>query len=106
MPILELIAENRCDACETLTPPSMGGDARPTELKKRVGSRSALIGGLDQNTVLEKGTEDEIRQHVRAMFEDYGAGGGYIISPSDHFFNVSASNLEAYAKAARECVYG
>lgn len=29
MPILELIVENGCDACETLTLPLMGGDARP-----------------------------------------------------------------------------
>lgn len=105
MPILELIAANGCDAAETLTPPSMGGDARPRELKARIGDKVALIGGLDQNSVLEVGTPADIRAHVRAMFEAYGCNGGYIASPSDHFFHVSAENLEAYAKAAAECVY-
>lgn len=105
MPILELIVENGCNACETLTPPSMGGDARPHELKSRIGDKVALIGGLDQNSVLEVGTPEQIRQHVREMFEAYGAGGGYIMSPSDHFFHVPVANLEAYAQAARECVY-
>jgi hypothetical protein len=39
------------------------------------------------------------------MFEAYGPGGGYIASPSDHFFHVPPRNLEAYAAAARECRY-
>jgi uroporphyrinogen-III decarboxylase len=106
MPILEKIAANGCDACETLTPPGMGGDARPCEIKARIGSQVALIGGLDQNNVLETGTQDQIRQHVRAMFAAYGEGGGYILSPSDHFFHIAPENLMAYADAARECVYG
>ena len=105
MPILELIAENGCDASETLTPATMGGDARPVELKERLGSKVALIGGLDQHSVLEAGTPDEVRKHVHDMFEAYGIGGGYVMSPSDHFFHVPAYNLEAYAEAARECVY-
>jgi len=105
MPILELITENGGDACETLTPPTMGGDARPRELKARIGARLALIGGLDQNSVLEVGTPEQIRRHVHEMFEAYGGGGGYIMSPSDHFFHVPVENLKAYAQAAGECVY-
>jgi uroporphyrinogen-III decarboxylase len=105
MPILELIVENGCDASETLTPPTMGGDARPRELKARIGQQVALIGGLDQHSVLEIGTPERIRQHVFEMFECYGPGGGYIMTPSDHFFHVPIENLESYARAARECVY-
>ncbi len=105
MPILDEIVSNGCDACETLTPPTMGGDARPGELKARVGDKLALIGGLDQNSVLEVGGPAEVRAHVRAMFEAYGPRGGYIASPSDHFFHVPPGNLEAYAAAARECAY-
>jgi len=105
MPILELIVANGCDACETLTPPSMGGDAVPTELRRRVGDRVAMIGGLDQSEVLETGTPDDVHRHVRAMFEAYGPAGGYIASPSDHFFHVPAENLQAYADAAADCRY-
>jgi uroporphyrinogen decarboxylase len=83
MPILELIVENGCDATETLTPPAMGGDARPRELKARIGTQVALIGGLDQYSVLETGTPEQIRRHIREMFEYYGPGGGYIMTPSD-----------------------
>jgi uroporphyrinogen decarboxylase len=105
MPILELIVENGCDASETLTPPSMGGDARPKELKQRIGDKVALIGGLDQRSVLEVGTPEQVRAHVLEMFEAYGPGGGYIMSPSDHFFHVPVANMQAYADATRECVY-
>lgn len=105
MPILEEIVQTGCDAAETLTPPGMGGDARPEELKERIGSRVALIGGLDQNTVLGAGTPAQVERHVREMFGAYGPGGGYIMSPSDHFFHIPEENLRAYAEAARKCIY-
>ncbi|HEY3269190.1 MAG TPA: uroporphyrinogen decarboxylase family protein [Armatimonadota bacterium] len=106
MPILELIVETGADAAETLTPKTMGGDARAAEMKERIGSQVALIGGIDQSQVLETGTPEEIHAHVHAMFDGYGPGGGYIMSPSDHFFHVPAENMRLYAEAARECVYG
>lgn len=105
MPILELIVQNGCDASETLTPPAMGGDARPAELKQRIGKKVALIGGLNQGSVLEPGTPEQIRAHVQETFEAYGSGGGYIMSPSDHFFHMSIENLQAYADAAHSCRY-
>ncbi len=105
MPILELIVENGCDASETLTPPGMGGDARPAEIKRRIGGRVALIGGLNQLAVLDRGTRADIRAEVFRLFAEYGAGGGYICSPSDHFFEAPAENLRHYAEAARECRY-
>ena len=105
MPILDQIVENGCDASETLTPPSMGGDARPAEIKQRIGGRVCLIGGINQFQVLDIGTRDEIRAEVFTLFEQYGPGGGYIMSPSDHFFETPEENLHHYAAAARECVY-
>ena len=105
MPILEDIVSNGCDASETLSPPEVGGDARPAELKRRIGDKVCLIGGLNQHQVLTDGTPDDVRRHVHGLFESYGVGGGYICSPSDHFFETPVANLEAYASAARECVY-
>jgi uroporphyrinogen-III decarboxylase len=105
MPILELIIANGCDASETLTPPEIGGDTRPVELKERMGGEVALIGGIDQHTMLTTGTPAEIRAHVRETFEAYGPGGGYTMCPSDHFFETPPENLAAYAEAARECRY-
>jgi uroporphyrinogen-III decarboxylase len=105
MPILELIADTHCDASETLTPPEMGGDARPAELKQRIGDKVCLIGGVNQFQVLDLGTREQVREHVRSLFRDFGPGGGYMMSPSDHFFETPVESLKAYAKAARECRY-
>jgi len=105
MPILEIIVANHCDASETLTPPGMGGDARPAELKRRIGAQVALIGGLNQFQVLDCGTPDQIRAEVFRLFGEFGPGGGYILSPSDHFFETPAENMAIYAQAARECRY-
>lgn len=109
MRILELIPENHCDASETLSPPGVGGDIA-TEVDRRkvkevLGSKVALIGGLDQINILT-GTPEEIREEVHKLFRVFGEGGGYIISACDHFFDgVTKENLIAYARAARECTY-
>ncbi len=105
MPILDLITANECDASETLAPAGVGGDADAEGIKQRIGGQVALIGGLDQHNVLTAGTPEEIRAEVHRLFRALGPGGGYIISPSDHFFDTSAANLQAYADAARECLY-
>jgi uroporphyrinogen-III decarboxylase len=105
MPILELIVENGCDASETLTPAGMGGDARPAEIKERIGADVCLIGGINQREVLDCGDREAVRREVFRLFDELGAGGGYIMSPSDHFFETPVRNLEWYAEAARECRY-
>lgn len=105
VPILDCIVENGCDASETLTPPEMGGDARPVVIKERIGPKVCLIGGLNQFQVLDRGSRGEIRDEVFRLFEQLGEGGGYIMSPSDHFFDARPQNLQWYAEAARECRY-
>lgn len=106
MPILDLIAANKCDASETLSPPGVGGDITdPSAVKEKLGTKVALIGGLDQFNILTEGSRDEIRKEVFRLFEGYGPGGGYIMSACDHFFNTEKEKLIWYAEAARECVY-
>jgi hypothetical protein len=103
--IEELIVQNGCDVSETLAPPSVGGNQEPWEFKKKVGDRLALIGGVDQFNVVTRGSEKLIREKVFELFEKVGQGGGYICSLSDHFFDTPPDNLDAFARAARECVY-
>ncbi len=105
MPLLERIAGMNPDAMETFTPRGMGGDADLAEAKRRIGDRVCMIGGLDQFHFLKGCTPEETRREVRRCFQQAGAGGGYILSPSDHFFEADLSLLEAFAAAARECVY-
>lgn len=104
--IEELIIDNHTDASETLAPPSVGGNQEPWTFKEKVGSRLALIGGLDQHNTLTTQTHTQIRAKVRELFEKVGRDGGYICAASDHFFATPPENIVAFADAAKECVYG
>ena len=105
MPFLEKIAAMKPDAMETFTPPAMGGDVRLAEAKKRIGDRVCIIGGFDQFHALIDCPPEATRAAVRKCFADAGAGGGYILSPSDHFFDADPKLVQAYADEARKCVY-
>jgi len=106
VPLLDLIVANGCDASETLSPPEVGGDVADVgDVKRRIGDRVALIGGMNQFQVLTQGTPKAVRAEVHRLFEEAGPGGGYICSACDHFFDAPPENLKAFAEAGRECVY-
>jgi hypothetical protein len=105
MPLLERIAGMNPDAMETFTPRGMGGDTNLAEAKRRIGDRVCMIGGFDQFHFLKGCTSEETRREVRRCFDAAGGGGGYILSPSDHFFEADLPLLEAFADEARRCVY-
>jgi len=103
--IEDSIVQNHADASETLAPPGVGGNQEPWDLKRKVGNRIALIGGVDQFNTLTRGTKAEIRNNVFELFEKVGYEGGYVCSASDHFFDTPVENLVAFADAAKECRY-
>jgi uroporphyrinogen-III decarboxylase len=105
MPFLERLAEMKPDAMETFTPSSMGGDTRLAEAKKRIGGKVTMIGGFDQFHFFRGCTPEETRGAVRRCFEEAGRDGGYILSPSDHFFEADLHLLEAFADEAHRCTY-
>jgi len=105
MPILEDLADMNPDAMETFTPPAMGTDVRLAEAKQRIGDKVCMIGGFDQVSDLNNCSEEHTRSAVRRCFEAAGKNGGYILSPSDHFFDANPVLLAAFADEARQCVY-
>jgi uroporphyrinogen-III decarboxylase len=106
MHILDLIVANETDASETLSPPGTGGNITdPGKVRTVYAGRVAMIGGMDQFNLLTRGTETQIRDEVRRLFEGFGKDGAYILSASDHFFDAPVENLRAYARAAMECTY-
>jgi uroporphyrinogen decarboxylase len=105
MPILERIADMQPDAMETFTPVEMGGDVRLAEAKARIGDRVCMIGGFDQFHYFVGCTPEQTRAEVRRCFEAAGGNGGFILSPSDHFFEADLALLDAFADEAQHCVY-
>jgi len=105
MPILEDIADMGVDAMETFTPVGMGADANLREAKKRIGERVCMIGGFDQSADLKGCSEEQTRAAVRRCFEEAGENGGFILSPSDHFFDADLNLIEAMTDEAHQCVY-
>jgi len=55
----------------------------PSELKAEFGDVLTFHGGLDIQTVLSPGTPDDVRAEVRRLIADLGAGGGFILSPTN-----------------------
>jgi uroporphyrinogen decarboxylase len=105
MPILEALAGLGADSLETFTPPSLGGDTDLAGARRRIGDRVCMIGSFDQARYLRECTPEETRRAVRACFEAAGEGGGYILAPSDHFFEAEPALLEAFTEEAHTCVY-
>jgi len=105
MPFLERIADMQPDAMETFTPAAMGGDTKLRDAKRRIGRRVCMIGGFDQFHYFSGCTPAETRAAVREAFRDAGEGGGFILSPSDHFFDADPELLHAFADEARQCAY-
>jgi len=105
MPILETIAAMQPDAMETFTPAGMGADVNLVEAKKRIGDKVCMIGGFDQFHFFTGCSIEETKNEVRRCFEAAGEGGGYILCPSDHFFDADLPLIKAFADAARECNY-
>jgi uroporphyrinogen-III decarboxylase len=105
MPILERIAAMQPDAMETFTPKEMGGDTRLAEAKARIGSSVCMIGGFDQFHHFVGCTPGKTRRAVREAFDAAGRDGGFILAPSDHFFEAEDELLQAFADEARGCRY-
>ena len=105
MPFLERIAAMNPNAMETFAPVGMGGDTRLAEAKRRIGDKICMIGGFDQFHFFTGCTPEQTRAEVRRCFEAAGGGGGFILSPSDHFFDADLKLIQAFAVEARECRY-
>lgn len=76
----------------------------PVELKRLYGERMVFWGGgCDTQSVLPRGTPDEIREHVRDRVNTFAPGGGYVFT---QVHNVQAmvppENVRAMLDAAYE----
>jgi len=105
MSMIPHILQMEPDAMETLTPPGMGGNTDIKKAKRLLKDKVCMIGGFDQFHFLKDCTPEETRAEVRRIFRDAGEGGGYILCPSDNYFDADPELLLAFADEARKCVY-
>jgi uroporphyrinogen-III decarboxylase len=105
MPFLEALADMNPDALETFTPPEMGGDIDLKIAKEKIGDRVCMIGGFNQFHFFQNCSPQDTRDEVRRCFEAAGMNGGYILAPSDHFFDADLELIRAFSEEARNCYY-
>ncbi|MBC7321125.1 uroporphyrinogen decarboxylase family protein [bacterium] len=97
MPILEYMAETGVDAIEPLDP--LGG-VDIEEVKRRVGDKVCLKGGVNTLTLL-RGTPEDVMREAKYCIEKAGKGGGYILGSGDDIpTEASIENVRAMVEAA------
>ena len=77
MPIVGDLIDIGLDILHPIQPEAMD----ILELKRRFGQALTFCGGLRTQDLLPTGTPQQIRDEVRRLKEDMGAGGGYILEP-------------------------
>jgi len=88
---LETFRDLGVDALSYLTPPPLG-DANLGEIKRRMGDKVCLWGGISAPITLERGTQEEVRQAVIEAIRAAASGGGFILAPADAILQASAYN--------------
>jgi uroporphyrinogen decarboxylase len=72
-------------------------------LKKTYGDRLCFHGGIDQQQALAFGSARDVEEEVRTRIRALGAGGGYIVAPSNNLQpDVPPENIIALFRGARK----
>jgi len=72
-------------------------------MKAQYGSRVCLIGNIDLDYMLTRGTPEEVGQEVRERIAVAGTRGGYIMSSANSLTDYcKVDNVRAMAKALKE----
>lgn len=75
----------------------------PAELKADFGDRLSFWGGIDEQSLLPRGTAEDVRAGVRQILEALGSGGGYVLAASHNIqSDTPAENVLALYEAGME----
>jgi len=67
-----------------------------------IGNRLCLLGNLDVTHILVDATKDEVFEAVKQSLEDAGAGGGYILAPTNSHPDISVQRLRWMLEAVEK----
>ena len=74
------------------------------ELKQEFGDRLSFSGGISAQDILPMGSVEDVRAEVKRVIEQFGPGGGYILSPGHPSLqgDIPAENIMAMYQAGLE----
>lgn len=104
MGLVESYKELGVDAVEPFSPDPLG-DGRLGEARRRIDGAYAVIAGLDQVNVIQKGTKADVEASTRdLMAQGKEMGGGFIMQNVDFFeYGTPVENVECFCRTALEC---
>jgi uroporphyrinogen decarboxylase len=75
----------------------------PAGMKRDFGDALCFHGALDIQTVLSRGTPDQVRAEVERLCDILGPGGGFILAPTNNIMpETPVENILALYGASRE----
>ena len=78
--IIPDVIEIGLDVLESVQPEAQ--DMNPYKLKERYGDQLTFWGGLGSQSIVSRGTPEELRQEIRKLSLQMANRGGYILAPS------------------------
>lgn len=91
-PLIPDLIEIGLDMLESVQPEAMD----VYKMKQLYGDKISFFGGLGVQNIVNFGTPDEIRDEIRRLRREIGAGGGFLLSPAKHLDGLQpVENLAA-----------
>lgn len=88
---------------EVLNPVQVSAFREPAGVKVQYGDRLSFWGGIDTQSVLPRGTPEDVRAEVRLRIRQFGGGGGYVAAAVHNIqSDVPPENILAMSRAVRE----
>ncbi len=98
-PVLDNLLSLGMNAIHPVQPSAMDID----RLKQQYGRRVCIVGNIDLDYTLTRGTPEETRAEVKQRIEKVGRGGGYIVSSANSLTDyVKPENVLAVGRAIEE----
>jgi uroporphyrinogen decarboxylase len=98
-PVLDNVLSLGMNAIHPIQPSAMDINA----LKEKYGQRVCIVGNIDLDYTLTRGTPEETRAEVKDRIERIGRGGGYIVSSANSLTDyVKPENALAIGRAIEE----
>jgi uroporphyrinogen decarboxylase len=98
-PLLPWFADCGFDGVHSLEPTA---GVELSEAKKMAGDRLCLLGNLDITHILVDASRDEVFEAVRTSIQAAGAGGGYIVAPTNSHPRIDMQRLRWMLEAVEE----